>query len=248
MVSETGSESLTNNSPEVFTQFHEYAVVMPYSQNIRASGERIGENRLSFYSAFNLNAAYELYKDGKVGKLILCGETTFGEKHSTTSTLMKIALLTLEVPEDDIIVLDQLNLDNTAVQIKAVTKYQKDNGLCGNRFLVIDWGFHDVRVKNHSNGFGLNAETAQAEEIHKHYDPKFILEKLMAILPKEFEDRERTARIISFVDRTGLIPRLLLLMGRGASVTDIKKEIDEHGKLQRLNLEDTTGKKKLRET
>ena len=178
-------------------------------------------------------------------KLILCGETTFGEERSTTSELMKDALLRLGVPESDIIILNKPKLDNTAVQIKAVAEYQRENSLEDQQFLVIDWGFHDERIKNHIRGFGLNAETVQAEDVHKYFEPDFNLERLEEVLPEEFEKREKKVRRISRFDKRGLIPRLLLIMGRGASVTDIRKVKSEKG--THLELEDTTGKRKLEE-
>ena len=215
-------------------------------QNLKELGNRAGENRLTFFSAFNLNASYELYKAGHVKKLILCGETTFGEERSTTNELMREALLRLGVTEEDIIILNKPKLDNTAVQIKAVAQYQKKNGLLDSQFLVIDWRFHDERIKNHIKGFGLNAETVQAEDVHKYFEPGFNLKRLEEVLPEEFEEREEKVRRISRFDKRGLIPRLLLIMGRGGSVTDIKKVKDEEGRTH-LELEDTTGKKKLKE-
>lgn len=232
--------------PEVLNRPHTYGVVTPYAQNLKEIGDRAGENRLTFFSAFDLNASFELYKAGHVKKLILCGETTFGEERSTTSELMKDALLRLGVPEEDIIVLDNPKLDNTAVQIKAVAEYQKENGLSDQQFLVIDWRFHDERIKNHIKGFGLNAETVQSEDLHKYFEPDFDLERLEEVLPKEFEERETKVRKISRFDKRGLIPRLLLIMGRGGSVTDIKRVKDDTGN-SHLELEDTTGKKKLQE-
>ncbi len=246
MANETGQEIQTPHLPEALKHPHTYGVVMPYAQNLKELGDQAGENRLTFYSAFNLNSSYELYKAGHVKKLILCGETTFGEERSTTSDLMKEALLRLGVPEEDIIVLNKPKLDNSAVQIKAVADYQKENGLGDQQFLVIDWRFHDERIKNHIKGFGLNAETVQAEDVHKYLEPGFNLKRLEEILPEEFEEREEKVRKISRFDKRGLIPRLLLIMGRGGSVTDIKKVKDEEGSTH-LGLEDTTGKKKLQE-
>lgn len=234
---ETGSQS-----------FH--AVVMPYSQNLKEHGPNAGENRLSFYSAFALNAGLDLYKDGLVSKLVLCGETTFGEDRSTTSDLMKDALLRLGVPEDDIFVIEKPNLDNTAAQVKAISEFRKENDMEHEPLLIVGWDFHNQRLGNHMRGFGLRGHEAAsglvvAERVHKHHRPSFNLDKMYEVLPvDEFEAREKTVRKISKFDRRGLIPRLILALGRGGSVTDIKRVQDENGQTH-LVLENTTGKKKL---
>lgn len=221
---------------------HEYAVLMPYSQNLRERVTTITQ-RLSFYSAFATNAVAELYKAEQVKKIILCGETTFGQDMKTTSDLQKEALVRMGIPDEDIIVLTEPNLDNTAVQIRAVARFQKRNKLTNNKFLVVDWGFHDQRVNNHIKGFRLNAETIVAEDVHKLIRPKFNQRRLVEVLPAEFEEREKTVRKISKLDRVGLIPRVIL-KARGASVTDIQKSRDENGNLS-VTLENTTGKRKL---
>ncbi len=245
--------------PEILKTLHTHTVVMPYSSNLKDSEPRRGESRLSFYSAFALNSAYELYKNGQTRKLILCGETTFGHGKKSTTDLMKDALLGLGVPDEDVIILgvpnlDNIpNLDNTALQIKAVAEYQKSKDLQNETFLVVNWQFHQERVRNHIQGFGLNAETVTAEELHKYFMPSFDLEELKRVLPEEFEKREKTPRRISRFDKRGFVPRLLAML-RGPSVTDIQKDyssLDKSAMTGRqrpsLRLLNTTGRKRLKE-
>lgn len=227
--------------PEALKTHHAYGVVMPYSSTLDSSGNP----KLSFYSAFALHTLSHLYKKGYIEHVILCGEATFGKKIKTTSDLMRERLLRLGVTEDDILIISaqKTNLDNTPLQIKALSNFQRENRLQNEQFLVVAWEFHEERVKNHIKGFGLNAITVSAEKVHKYFIPAFNLASLKEILPEEFEEREKWLRFLSRLDKTGLVPRLLSLV-RGASVTDITKIRDGSGNLS-LRLENTTGRRKM---
>lgn len=235
----------TQQIPEVIKKPHRFVVVMPYSSNLKDTEPRRGEPRLSFYSAFALNAAYELYRRGLAENFILCGEETFGSGKPTGTDLMKESLLRLRVLPIDILTIRGKNLNNTAYQIQAVSEFQEELGPEARKFLVVDWSFHDERIRNHIRGFGLDAETVTAEEVHKYLRPEFNLEKLQGILPYEFEQRERKLRALSRFDKRGIFPRLGTRF-RGGSVTDIEKTRDGQGKLI-LRLLDTTGKKRLQD-
>lgn len=223
--------------PEVICKPHEYAVVMPYSSNLKRDGSLY--IRLSFYSAFITNVALEAYKRGDVKKLIIFDERTFGQ-FDPTGDLMRSAFSRRGVEFGDIVHLRVGNMNNTAYQIKELATFQKDEGLRGENFLVIAWAFHKKRIESHVRGFGVNGETVSCEELHKYYNPWFDLEKLRVLLPKDFENGERWLRSLSRVDKRGYILRLLTNF-RGARVTDIRHT--ENG----LVLEDTTGKTKIRE-
>lgn len=228
--------------PEALRTHCEYGVAMPYSSTLDSNGNP----SLSFYSAFVLHTLSHLYKEGHIKHVILCGEATFGRKNKTTSDLMKEGLLRLGVVENDIFIISakETNLDNTPLQIRALSKFQQENHLRNKRFLVVAWEFHEKRVDNHIKGFELNATTVSAEKVQEHFVPAFNLAKLRKILPEEFEKREKWLRLLSRLDKTGLIPRLLSLV-RGASVTDITKGRDGFGRLS-LRLDNTTGKRKMK--
>lgn len=228
--------------PEALRTHHTYGVSMPYSSTLDSSGNP----RLSFYSAFALHTLSHLYKEGNIKHIILCGEATFGKNYKTTSDLMKEGLLCLGVAENDIFIISakETNLDNTPLQIKALSEFQEKNRLRNEQFLIVAWKFHEKRVENHIKAFGLNAITVSAEEVQKYFVPAFNLTELRKILPEEFEKREKWLRLLSRLDKTGLIPRLLSLM-RGARVTDITKIRDGWGNLF-LKSEDTTGRKRMK--
>ena len=220
---------------EALNRFHQYTVVMPYSSNLSDQGPSRGEPRLSFYSAFALSAAYELYKNGKTKKFILCGEDTFGKKEVSTTDLMRRALENWKVPAEDIIevshpkFLGVESLDNTAFQIQAVAEEMKLRDVA-EPVLIVDWRFHDERIKTHMEAFGLKAETVCAEDLRKFYTPDFDLAKLESILPGEFEEREEKIRNIAKKDKRGIIPRAvtavkILKSGMGGSVTDISRRL-----------------------
>lgn len=217
-------ENIEQMTAEVLQRPHQYTVLMPYSQNIGTNGEQ----RLTTFSAFVLNAAVELYSNGGTQKLILCGEATFGRKHKTTSDLQREALMRMGVKAEDIVEMSG-NLDNTPFQIEAIAKYQKDNNLSQIPFLLLDWPFHEVRINNYKDGYNLNAETISAEAVHKHFRPKFDRKSLYEALPMvDFEQREKGlgslfARQLSRFDRKGRIHKGITKI-RGGSVTDIRKD------------------------
>ncbi len=232
---------------EILKNSYDYAVLMPYSQNLRDNGNQ----RLSFYSAFATNATAEAYKAGKINQIILCGETTFGKEMKSTSDLQKEALVRMGIPEQDIIPLKAKNLDNTPFQIEAVARFQKDNDLADKSFLFIEFPFHDNRIKNYINGYSIkNAQTVSAIGIHKHFMPGFNQEIMEEVVPfDEFERREvgigsLFARQLSTIDKKGRIHKIITRM-RGGSVTDNRRVKDETG--THLVLENTTGKKRMAE-
>lgn len=234
---------------------HTYGVVIPYSSNLRKFGETVtGEARLSFYSSFALNVALELYEDGKFDKFVLVSDATFGGEKKSTGLLMKEALLRARtvrpIYEASITLLDGVSLNNTPAQIKALTAYQRKNSFQCKPFLLIDWRFHDERIRHYMRGFGLNADTISVETAHQYYNPKFQLEKLQKVLPKAFDRREKKLRMLARIDKRGFIPRFLKRL-TGPVVTDIKKisgadKTSPQGKAFHLELETTTGKAKLR--
>jgi len=147
--------------PPVLHNPHDYIVIMPYSANLKthepsntnpnAKVVPAGQPRLSFFSSFAVNAALEMYEDqnlphdetqpGQKPKFILCGEATFGDGHQTTNDLMREALERHGVPASDIIGMQADHLENTAYQIEAVAKWQRDQNLQDDKFLVLDWQF-----------------------------------------------------------------------------------------------------------
>lgn len=113
-------------------------------------------------------------------------------------------------------------LNNTPAQIKELTKYLLRNNLRAEVFVLINWGFHDERIRKYMQGFGIKVDTVTVEEAHKYYRPGFQSEKLQQVLPKAFEEREKKLRLLAHLDRRGLIPRLLKRF-TGSEVTDIQK-------------------------
>ncbi len=248
---------LKSSTPEVFHHSHTFGVVIPYSSNLKERNESTkGEERLSFYSAFALNTAIEMYEDRKFQKFVLLSDATFGEARKSTGHLMKDALLRLNltrpIQETDIILLDAVHLNNTPAQLKELAKYQRNNNLQNEPFLLIDWEFHDKRIHFYIQGFGLKADTINVEEAHKYYNPKFHLAKLQRVLPQDFEEREEKLRLLARFDKHGFIPRLLKML-TGPVVTDIKKIQDSasngvslNGANVHLVFENISGKEKLR--
>jgi hypothetical protein len=242
--------------PETLRHPHTFGVVIPYSSNLKDRGVTSqGEERLSFYSAFALNAAIEMYEDTRIDKFVLLSDAIFGKERKSTGLLMKEALLRANtrrrIQETGIVLFDALHLNSTPAQIKVLAYYQRQNNLQAEPFLLIVWGFHDKRIQSYMRGFGLKADTIIVEEAHKYYHQKFQLEKLQRVLPKEFEEREEKLRHLAHIDKRGFIPRFFKLF-TGPVVTDIKKVHLSDGaspseSLSNLVFENPSGKKKLRQ-
>lgn len=231
-----------------------YGVVIPYSSNLREPLELSkGEERLSFYSAFALNAAIEMYRHKIFQKFVLFSDATFGKVRKSTGLLMKEALLrtrtTPQIQESDILLFEANHLNNTPVQIKELRKYQLRNNLPDEQFLILNWSFHEERICWYMKGFGLAANTIKVEEAHKYYNHRFQSDKLYHVLPKAFEEREKKLGLLAQFDRRGLIPQFLKLF-TGPVVTDIQKIRDANtssSNEEKVNLvfENLSGIKKL---
>lgn len=234
---ETGNlpEIAQRHKPEALKKHYTTGVIMPYSSDLHP---KTGEPDLSIFSKFAVIAAYKGYQNGVFDKFFLCGEQTFGPDKKSTTDLMQEMLIRLGVPQEDIQLLPETeNLDNTAYQIKALAQYQKDNP--DSSFLIIDYDFHNSRIKNHISGFGLEADTVTVQDLFEHYFKKSNLRKFDDIF-EEFEKRERWSRRLSTIDRKGLIPRSITGI-IGASVTNV--EMRKNG----LEFVSTTAKKRQRQ-
>lgn len=233
-----------------------YGVVIPYSSNLRdPKSFSTGIERLSFYSAFALNASIEMYNNNVFQKFILLSDATFGEERKSTGLLMKEALLRAptvrRIREEDIILLGANHLNNTAAQIKELTTYLFQNELPFEQFLVLCWQFHKNRICKHMKGFDIKLDIVSVEEAHEYYNSNFHAQELYRILPEVFEKREKTLRRLADFDKRGFIPRLFKRF-TGPVVTDIQKlqssyKISLAGKKVHLGFDNLSGKKKLKQ-
>ena len=234
-----------------------YGVVIPYSSNLRDSNMSLkGTERLSFYSAFALNAAIEMYNNRVFQKFVLFSDATFGKERKSTGALMKEALLrartTRRIQESDIILFEANHLNNTPAQVKELRKYQLRNNLPSESFLVINWSFHNERICRYMKGFGITTDTVTVEKAHKYYNSKFQAQRLYQVLPKAFENREKKLSLLARFDRRGLIPQFLKRL-TGPVVTDIQKNrhsgefyLALEGTRIHLIFDNLSGKEKLR--
>ncbi|HRN96145.1 MAG TPA: hypothetical protein PLD54_01725 [Candidatus Levybacteria bacterium] len=255
-----GQEPLANTTEarnlqaeEILNSQYETGVIIPYSSNIHTeypsrtedpkfTSRKPGEPFLSVFSALAVVSTAKLYDEGKIKNILLCGETPFGENISTTSDLMKNRLIQLKVPENAIHVVEGKFLDNTPLQIEALATHQKAEK--AGRYLMVDWEFHDPRVRNNSKAYGLNADTVTVESVLKNYFQNINLDKFEPIL-EQFQKREGSLPVK--ILGGGKAPILKLISKyRGGSVTDIEVITESNGQSS-LRLVDTTGKARLKE-
>ncbi|MBI2596218.1 hypothetical protein HYW46_05805 [Candidatus Daviesbacteria bacterium] len=200
----------------------------------------MGEERLTFYSAFVLNAVIESLKHGLINQCIFFDDPSFGSFKKSTGELMLESLLRTKIASNKAILMSG-NSNNTVSQIKVLGKFQEDFNLQSEKFLIIAWGFHIKRIKNYINSFKVNADIVSAESLHKIYRCNFNEAYLQKILPVKISQREKISELISRIDKQGQF-LLFLKLFTGPMVTDIYK--DDSGKLQDLI---TPGNKRLKQ-
>lgn len=231
--------------PEILRRHYPVLVIDPYSINIKDTGPNFGKTRLSFYSAFVIHVAREMIEDGLVDHVILFDDASFGPGYDSTGDLM-FDYLTRDREGGPILTPDRItpyegrDMARTPTQVGKVATYLREKGLQGSEALYLGWDYHRERVFEHAQGFGLNLKYASAEQIHRFYEPKFDLEKLMEVLPlEEIEQMEAGSRLgkrfskrgISHWDKKGIIPAIfqsLPVLG-GPRMLDNRRE---NGKLR----------------
>lgn len=183
-----------------------YGVVMPYSSNI----DRRGNPYLSVYSSGAVDVAHRLYVDHKIDKFVLCGETTFGKGKKTTTVLMQEKLHELGVRDEDIVVTPGKKLDNSAIQLRAVSRFRRRGGLGSEPLTVITWGFHDERVRNHMKGFRLTGETVTVNSVLERAG--VLTQAALDAMETPHLGTEKMLRRLSRIDTRGIVPTLLSFM------------------------------------
>ncbi|MEK7559358.1 MAG: hypothetical protein AAB521_03560 [Patescibacteria group bacterium] len=256
MSKESAHPEIVQNAqlPEALGKHYTYLVVDPYAINLKDEGPRKGEVRLSFYSAFIVNAAREIFKNGVVDFIYLFSDASFGDKTLSTGDLMWEALTKerpngSQVPPERAIQFGDQDLNQTTTQIEALNSALKYRGIESEEVLYLSWDYHRERIKNHAEGFGLNAKVISAEEVLKHYKPEFDMDELKRVLPlDEIEKMEKTRRTISRWDKKGRIPRLLKPLIGGSYMLDNRKVGERRpGHPRKLVFEYKPGKQKLTE-
>lgn len=227
---------------EILRRQYSSIVIVPYSSNLFERGVKAGEAHLSLFSALATVAAAQLYKNGTFQNILLCGESTFGEGKKTTTDLMTQKLIQLGIVKDVIQPVDSRNLNNTAFQMEALAKKQEEDGT--GPYLLVDWRFHDKRVQKHARAYGLQTDTVSVEDTLSYFYPHFNPEKYKQLL-ESFDKRERSIIIRLLSGDRGTALKWITRF-RGGSITDVKVVKNQEGK-NTLELENTTGKKKLRQ-
>lgn len=116
------------------------------------------EKHFNLYYLYRMRAAAELYKEGKIKKIIASGDgSTFTDCEPVQ---MRDDLITLGVPEEDI-VLDYAGFRT----LDSVLRCQKVFGV--SEFLVISQDFHCRRALFIAQGHGLNAKAFAARDVYQ---------------------------------------------------------------------------------
>ena len=159
--------------PEQESQKYDAIVIMPYSSNIGTNG-RI---RLSYFSAQAVHAGYHLWEQGISPKIIIPGENVFGPNQKSTTELMVRYLISKGVPGNAIIGIH--NLNNTVYQLEAVKRIQDTTNL--NNLLVVTCNWHQKRVEQKVQQFGIKAGIDEVERIIEQTHKGAIRDNLLQV-------------------------------------------------------------------
>lgn len=237
-----GANPENPSTPEVLTQKWDYLVVDPYSINVKTPEigpdgvhpPQFGEERLSFYSAFIISTAYEMWRRGQIDKIVLMADDIFygqkkqdGSKYKSTGQLMR-DFLTRDhgvgrpaVPDESIVLFNDPDLNQTATQLR---KLSEEGIGKTDQVLYLAWGYHAPRVRIHSQGYEVNSKLLIAEDMWKELNPQFNLEKLREVLDERKMRLAELPRIIeALFDQKGKIP-MKLKGPKDGVVVDIQKQ------------------------
>ncbi|OGE03360.1 hypothetical protein A3I53_01495 [Candidatus Curtissbacteria bacterium RIFCSPLOWO2_02_FULL_40_13b] len=156
-------------------KYHPYnaIVVMPYGSNLRENGQV----RLSYWSAQTVHAAYHLWLKGLASRIVIPGETVFGEGRPATTDLMVRYLIHKGIPPTSIIPLFHLN--NTIYQLKAVKQIKEKEEW--RSLLVVGCHWHNDRVKDNLARIGLSADVVEVETALAKWHPQTERERLLKV-------------------------------------------------------------------
>ena len=249
MKAETEPIRSGQETSEIFEKHYEYVVIDPYAVNLIDKGPRKGKSRLSFYSAFALNATRELMEARVADNVILFGDSSFGYQTLNTAELMFLKLTQpgkgkTSVNRHNIFPFNDEDLNSTPAQVRELGDFVKDNKIDPSQILYLTWDYHAQRVRNHLEGYGLKeVQVASVVDTHKHFRPQFNQEKLDEVLPyEEIEKMESFRRRLSGIDKKGRIPLLLKPVLGGAYTLDNERGLDGQ-----LHFMYKAGKKRLQE-
>lgn len=136
------------------------------------------EERISKTVAFRCDKAIELYKAGKIKRILLSGD--HGTKEYDEVNAMKNYLIKNGIPERDIF-LDHAGFNTYDTMIRAKKVFEVDNAI------IISQGFHLARAVYIANHAGLDVQAIAAP------DSPFLNKKYI-------ENREILARVKSFAE------------------------------------------------
>lgn len=188
-----------------------YIVLIPYGSTVKNK-----TIQLTLPSKLVTETAIKLYTPGK--KLILCGDESFDTplfKETVTTHLMKDLLLKNHVKQADIICVGDKNA-NTVQQLDAVAKYQKENDLEQEPFLLLCLPYHKQRINLHLKPYGLTGKAVAINEV----DPDITKQPVGDLFDPNFEPTEKLSRFLSQLDPKGYNAQFFTWLG-GPRIVDV---------------------------
>ena len=138
----------TPQLPEILSGDYKYLVVDPYAINLKAEGPIAGDARLSFYSAFIVSVAAEIYRRGIVDEIVLFSDPSFGISFfiPTTGYLMYESLTRMKskgttVPAEKVLYFPDKDLNQTSTQLKRLSSFLSREGDPNTEVLYLSWDY-----------------------------------------------------------------------------------------------------------
>jgi|SRR3989344_1612381 len=213
---------------EQLVNLYDALVVMPYSSNLRENGDA----RLSFYSALAVVAAADLYRQRVASRIIVPGESIFGDENSSTTDLMLRYLVTGQpkISKENIIAEERLN--NTIYQLLYIKELQERQGL--NKLLIVAMNWHMDRVVQTMRNFNIQGDVIEVEGVLAQTRRAKQEELLAVAMTRNLTQQDVVLRKIMLIDKFGLLQRALVEI-RGPRVVDLYENSYAKDVLRRKN-------------
>lgn len=138
---------------------------------VLGTSERVSDGRLNVFFVNRMRAAYELYEEGKIEKILVSGDN--GREDYNEPESMKNALVNLGVAEEDI------TLDYAGFRtLDSVVRAEEIFGL--DEMIIVSQKFHNERALFIARSRGLEAYAYNARSPQFEMAPRVFVREVLA--------------------------------------------------------------------
>jgi hypothetical protein len=213
---------------EALDALEEIAYVAPhsYSANVRLDADGNPEPYLSILSQIAIDAAATVVEHQPGSKLVVTGETCYGDELPTTTTLMADrAIDILGVDAGRVVPLsreDGRGLDNTYLQTEALANFFRNQA--GQRAVIMPLSYHLKRIVHTAKAYGIDADFVAAEDVLHAVGDHSYDQYLPHI--EGLGVSEKALRFINIFDPRGRLLNWMMEKTKGPRLVDVVETDD----------------------